>query len=422
MNIGGHTMNFINQYRGLKKEIYILFFGRIVTAMGSFVYPMLTLMLRLKLGFAPTEIALTLAIFTIFSLPAAILGGKLTDKFGRKKIIIIFDLITVATFIIAGILPFSNVTIGLIFIGGLFAQMEGPAYSALVADFSKTEEREKAYSMSYLGFNLGFMLGPTLGGFLFENYINLAFIINGLSTLSSTILILLFIFEKNSYRAENEANHVQESNEYEASHGASTNIFNILRDRKVIFGILFAGSLAGAVYSLVSFLLPLNLEMLYPTQGAVYYGLLSSFNGFVVIIATPLFTVALRKMREIPKMTTGVVLFLSGLFIFGFLPGIITAFAGMFVFTVGEVINALGGSPYMTRRIPASHRGRIFGVQAIIATIVSVASQLLIGNLLERWDYSPIWLLYVGIGLIVLILYFWFYRMDQKTFPKLYNK
>lgn len=76
----------------------------------------------------------------------------------------------------------------------------------------------------------------------------------------------------------------------------------------------------------------------------------------------------------------------------------------------------------MTRRIPASHRGRIFGVQAIIATIVSVASQLLIGNLLERWDYSPIWLLYVGIGLIVLILYFWFYRMDQKTFPKLYNK
>lgn len=35
-------MKLISQYRGLKKEFYILFIGRLVTAMGSFVWPMMT--------------------------------------------------------------------------------------------------------------------------------------------------------------------------------------------------------------------------------------------------------------------------------------------------------------------------------------------------------------------------------------------
>ncbi len=39
----------ITQYAGLKKEIYILFIGKLVTAMGSFVWPMLTFFLTTKL-------------------------------------------------------------------------------------------------------------------------------------------------------------------------------------------------------------------------------------------------------------------------------------------------------------------------------------------------------------------------------------
>ncbi|MCK7486594.1 MAG: MFS transporter [Bacillus subtilis] len=133
-------------------------------------------------------------------MPASIIGGKLTDKIGRKKIIVIFDLITEALFILAGLLPFSFGTLVIIFIGGLFQQMEGPAYQALVADFSAPQDREKAFSLSYLGFNLGFMIGPTLGGLLFTNHIGLSFIINALSTLVSTILIAFFVFEKTRSR------------------------------------------------------------------------------------------------------------------------------------------------------------------------------------------------------------------------------
>ena len=160
-------MKLINQYKGLRKELYYLFIGRVITAMGSFVMPMLILILKRKLGFSPSEITIILTVFAAISLPATIIGGKLTDFIGRKKIIIIFDLITVAMFIISGLIPISFTTVILIMLGAFFAQIEAPAYDALIADFSLPKDREKAYSLGYLGWNLGFVLGPTLGGFLF---------------------------------------------------------------------------------------------------------------------------------------------------------------------------------------------------------------------------------------------------------------
>ena len=66
----------ITQYGGLKSEIYILFIGRLVTAMGSFVWPMLTFLLTTKLGFSAGTASLLIATAGLVSLPVALLGGK----------------------------------------------------------------------------------------------------------------------------------------------------------------------------------------------------------------------------------------------------------------------------------------------------------------------------------------------------------
>lgn len=63
-------MQLISQYRGLKKEIYILFIGKLVTAMGSFVWPMLTFFLTTKLGLSDgtsTLLIATAVVHSIFS-------------------------------------------------------------------------------------------------------------------------------------------------------------------------------------------------------------------------------------------------------------------------------------------------------------------------------------------------------------------
>ena len=62
--------------------------------MGSFVWPMLTFFLTTKLGITDYLTSFIIASMSLLALPAAILGGKLADKYDRKKIIVIFDLIS----------------------------------------------------------------------------------------------------------------------------------------------------------------------------------------------------------------------------------------------------------------------------------------------------------------------------------------
>ena len=95
----------ITQYGGLKSEIYILFIGRLVTAMGSFVWPMLTFLLTTKLGFSDGTATLLIATAGLVSLPVALLGGKLADKFQRKNVIIVFDILTVSMSLLAFCCP-----------------------------------------------------------------------------------------------------------------------------------------------------------------------------------------------------------------------------------------------------------------------------------------------------------------------------
>ena len=95
----------ITQYGGLKKEIYILFIGKLVTAMGSFVWPMLTFFLTTKLGLSDGVSTLLIATASILSFPAALQGGKLADRFPRKNIIILFDCLTVSLYLLSAVLP-----------------------------------------------------------------------------------------------------------------------------------------------------------------------------------------------------------------------------------------------------------------------------------------------------------------------------
>lgn len=148
-------LKFLEQYKHLGKEIYILFWGRIVTSMGSLIWPLLTLILENKLGYDATLIAGISFAMSILQFPMLLLGGRLADKRNRKNVIVICDLVTVVCYIICGLIPLSAYSIGLFYVASVFATIEGPSYDALIADLSDGEDREKAYSLQYLGMNLG---------------------------------------------------------------------------------------------------------------------------------------------------------------------------------------------------------------------------------------------------------------------------
>ena len=413
----------ITQYGGLKKEIYILFIGKLVTAMGSFVWPMLTFFLTTKLGLSDGTSTLIIATSSVLSFPAALLGGKLADRFSRKSIIILFDSMTVSLYLLAAVLPLTIGTAVLLFLAGLFQTIESPAYDALNADYSTSAQREKAYSLSYLGFNLGFIVGASVSGILFENFLRLAFCINGIAIFISTVLIIFFVHSKNAISED--ASMLQESySEYELPVDDKIPVLKILRQRPVLIGMLLVGCIASMPSNLVGILLPLQLKDSLGEAGATLYGYLNSLNGFVVIVFTPILTVLLKKLTEIPKTIIGLLLFIAGTALFSLETATLILFVGMFVFTLGEVVTVLGSNPYNSRRIPASHRGRVGGISSVVYSVFSSVTQYLISFMLMATgsNYRMIWMVFIVCGLVAAGLYGLMYGPDKRTFPKLYER
>ena len=413
----------ITQYGGLKREIYILFIGKLVTAMGSFVWPMLTFFLTTKLGLSDGTATLMIATASILSFPAALLGGKLADRFSRKAIIIVFDCCTVSLYLLAAVLPLTIGTAILLFLAGLFQTIESPAYDALNADYSTSRQREKAYSLSYLGFNLGYIVGASVAGILFEKFLRLAFCINGIAIFTSTVLIIFFVHKKNAISEDVQT--LQESySEYEMPVDEKLSVLKVLRQRPVLIGMLLIGCFASMPSNVMGLLLPLQLKETMGEAGATIYGYLNSLNGFVVIVFTPVLTVLLKKLTEIPKTILGLLLFVAGIAFFSVQTAVAMLFVGMFVFTLGEVVTVLGSNPYNSRRIPASHRGRVGGISSVVHSLFSSFTQYLISFMLmaTQSNYRLIWTVFIICGLVAAVLYGFMYGPDKRTFPKLYER
>lgn len=408
-------LRFFDMYRGLRHEMYILFYGRIVTNMGSLIWPMLTLILTVKMGMSAAQAAMFSLIAGIVQAPFSLVGGKLADRFNKRNLIIVCDLVTVACYIACSFMEINMTTVILFCAGGIFATLEGPSYDALVADLTTTTDRERAYSLNYLGSNLGLVLAPTLGGLLFENHLNLAFFITGVSTLSSTVLIFFFVRDIARVKENTVGGYEKDAKDGESA-------LSILFSRPALLLFFACSALASFVYSQFNFLMPINMSKIFGDQGAVLYGTMTSLNCAVVVIGTPLITKWFPNLKETDKIVTGEVLIVASLAMFIFI-GRATAlyYVAMFFFTVGEIFTTLGKQPYITRRIPATHRGRVSSIYSLFVYGFQMVSQLIVGKLADIWELPLVWMFIVGIGVGSVALHWVLRKRDHRTYPLLYS-
>ncbi|MBQ7144763.1 MAG: MFS transporter [Oscillospiraceae bacterium] len=403
-----------SQYRGLRKEIYVLCFGRVVTNLGSMVWPMLTMILSQKLGLDAFTISVVMVGSMLIMLPASLLGGRLADKRNKKRVIVVCDSVSILCYLICAAVPLGYVSVGLMLVAGICQSMEWPSYNALVADLTLTKDRERAYSLQYLAANLGLVLSPTIAGVLFKNYLWLSFLISGVAIGLSTVLIALRIRDVTPVEDKSEAAAYQASDE-----GGS--IWSVLRANRVLLLYLLGGSLCGAAYSQLSYLLPLDMGMVHGEDGALIYGTVSSLNCIIVVVFTPLITRLFRKLCETRKLQAGILLMGTGSLLFLICMGVIPVYyAAMLVLTWGEVFCTIADGPYLTNRIPASHRGRINSFSSVLSSVCYGACSLGVGWLYDNTGRIPSWALLVGMMAVSALLNAILIHKDRRAYPKLY--
>ena len=406
-----------SEYRGLRKEMYVLCIGRMMTNMGTMIYPMLTLILNKKLGMSAGTIAIYMTLFSIIALPVSLIGGKLADKTNKKWIIIICDCISISTYLFCSTRTVSMPVLCVFAAGALFQMVEWPAYDALVADITTSKDRERAYSLQYLGSNLGLVLSPTIGGLLFENHLQLAFLINGLAIASSTLLIAIFL--KNIQREKSD----EPASNYEAELEENADSLQFILNTRVVLIFIIGIAISEAVYSMFGYLMPLTMGELHGARGSVLFGTMNSVNCFIVVAFTALITKWFSKLHDVDKMFTGEMLIISGFTIFTlFAVKPALCYVSMIIFTFGEIFMTLAAQPFLTRRIPASHRGRIMSVSNVGRHVGSAVFQLIIGQICDFKGIPVGWMTVIAVGLMNLIVITVLRRLDRKDFPIFYNK
>lgn len=406
--------NHFSMYTHLPKEIYVLAFGKIMTSMGALIWPMLTLIMSEKLNLNGQTIGMYMMMFSMFMGPFYLLGGKLADKYNKKHIIVTFDLIGNSLYFVCAALPISMTTLYLLAIASVFQSMEQPAYDALIADLTTYKDRERAYSLNYLAMNLGLVMAPTIGGILFNNYLNLSFFINGLADISSTLLLLIFIKNVKNTVRDNKA-----MNEYEKGEGGS--IFKVFSQRKLFFLLFIISGIAALIYNQFNFLMPLHMEEAFRGTGAFKFGILASINAVVVVIGTPIVTKKFSGVTDVRIMYFGQLLESVGLAFFIFVNRyFVIAVVGIIIFTTGEIFGSISKTPYLTKRIPETHRGRVLSITNSCAGLIGILSNYVIGILIDYYTFHTVWIIIAAIGLFVMILYSIYLRLDKKAYPGLY--
>lgn len=397
----------ITPYRGLPREIYILFFARIINSIGTFVFPLLTLILSSKIGLSTAEAGNFTTLLIISQVPSLFIGGKLVDVFGRKKVIMIFQGLGALALLLCGFIKPSMTLAYMIIASSNLYAIAGPALEAVTADLTNPENRKSCYSLLYMGHNLGFAIGPVLGGLLLNNYLNLVFIGDALTTFLSMLMFVFFIGEthpdKNNVKIEE--NRVLEQN-YQGS------VWSVLYKRPILVYFALIMFIYQFAYSQWGFALPLQMKDLFGDgPGSKYYGTIAGFNGLVVIIFTPLITKLTVKISSMRVIALGGILYALAFGMLGFVGALPFFYVSMFIMTLGEIMISINNSAFVANHTPASHRGRINSVLPLIYGAGFTFGPMIMGRLLTNYSTTVGWSI-IGIfvffgGALMFILEGW---------------
>jgi MFS family permease len=404
-------------YAGLPKGIYALFFAQIVNAVGNLVYPFLTLFLTQRLDYSASAAGTFILISSVAYIPGSLLGGKLVDVTGRKAVLIVTQGLAAVALVPCAFLGVSPVVPWLIIAAHFFFGAANPTHEAITTDMTTGDTRKAAFSLLYLGHNIGFSLGPMIAGFLFTHALPWLFIGDAITTFIALGFVFLLVPESKPSAEEMERHGERAVNEKAESGG----LIPVLLKRPNLIAFSFIALLLTFVYSQFTFSLPLQLEAIFAEKGAVFYGALMTTNALVVIFLTTPAIAATRLVKPVLSVAIAALLFAVGFGMIYFVNAIGLFVISTIIWTVGEILQATNVNVYIANHTPISHRGRFNSVLPIIIGTGFALGPPMMGTFIERVGMRQVWLVAAVLSLVsaaaLVLLYLLENRRDRHPVP-----
>ncbi len=137
------------EYRRFPPRFWLLLVGSLVNRVGSFVIPFLTLYLTGQREYSESAAALVVSLYGFGSVGAALLGGVLSDRLGRRATLLLSLWGGAAALVALGRARSPEAIGACACLFGFLGEMYRPAVGAMIADIVAPELRARAYAHSY---------------------------------------------------------------------------------------------------------------------------------------------------------------------------------------------------------------------------------------------------------------------------------
>ncbi|HET9915281.1 MAG TPA: MFS transporter [Anaerolineales bacterium] len=377
---------------GLPPTYWLIWTGTLINRLGGFVIPFLTLYLTAQRAISISQATLMVSFFGAGSFIAQLSGGELTDRLGRRPVMLMSFFITPIFMIALGLARDLTLISISTFIVGFFTDLYRPAVGAAIADLVPPEARTRAYGYNYWAINLGAAIAPIVAGLMAEYDYLILFVADALTTAIFGFIVLFGIHETRPAAA------------HHASHVSLRERLAQLRRAPILLIFSLITLFFGMIYMQGNVTLPLDMQSHGLGPGA--YGTAIAVNGFLIILVTiPVSNMA----RKWPRFeTVAVAALLLGLgFGFTALATTLPLFAlSVVIWTLGEIAATSVGPTIIADLSPVELRGLYQGIFGAAWGLSFFMGPLAGGWVYENLGNDVLWISCLVLGIILAFCYY----------------
>jgi len=351
---------------------------------GTMLFPFFALYITQKFHVGMTQAGVVLGLFSVFGLVGQMIGGALTDKFGRRKLIIfglVFSAISTLTF---GFINTFSALIPLAIGVGLLSDIAGPAHAAMIADILPENQRQEGFGILRVVGNLAWIFGPTIGGFVAGKSFLALFIID--AVISSLVALLFYLLIPET-KPQN-----QPGEKPESLLVTFKGYFQVLRHGAFI-AFMAAGMLMGLFYQQMYHSLSVYLRDNHGIDPKGY-GFLLTASAIVVILFQFSMTRWIKKKPAFKMMALGTLFYMLGFSMFGFVGQYWLFVLAIMIITTGEMIVVPTSQALAVNFATEDMRGRYMGVFGITWMLPATIGPGAAGLILDHFNPNLLW--YIG--------------------------
>ncbi len=348
---------------------------------GTIVFPFFALYVTRRFGVGMTEAGILLGLLSLAGMVGSVIGGALTDRLGRRKLIL-FGLVASAL---------SSLTLGSVnrfawlfpvaSLVGLFSEVGGPAHAAMIADILPKEQRQEGFGILRVVGNMAWLVGPTVAGFVAGTSFFALFVID--AVMSCIVAVLFYSFMPETKPEAHERHGAERLSQTFRDYRI------VLRDKAYV-AFLVAAVLMGLVYIQMYNSLSVYLRDNHGIEPQGYGFLLTS--SAITVICFQFWTMRIIKTRpQFLMMAVGTLFYLIGFGMFGFVTAYGLFVLAVVIITAGEMIVMPTSQAIAAGFSRTDMRGRYMAVFGLSISVPAAAGPLAAGLVLDHYAPNLLW-------------------------------